>query len=266
MRKKIKKKFYILPIYILFCVIGTTYGQISEGENYYSAPSASSFTNYVNTPVSVSYGIPDISIPFFTLPTHNKDISVNTGISYHPNNTGNFAKATDVGEGWSLSGIHGVVYRSSAYVPNSQAENFYYSFLGRSGKFTLIKDTSGDIKLKRWDNFKLAIDYTINNGFYNFIITDELGNNYYFDILDQSYFKSGNINTEGNYVSAFYLSKVTSVKNVNLLLYEYIEDSYNITGSDLYPKNLKSLKLSKVISPDYGSINLNYTFNAYLRN
>ncbi|WP_294302300.1 hypothetical protein [uncultured Chryseobacterium sp.] len=60
------------------------------------------FSSYVNTPISLSTGIPNISIPLFTLPTGSANVDISTGLSYHPYNAIGNKPGSEVGLGWSL--------------------------------------------------------------------------------------------------------------------------------------------------------------------
>lgn len=232
-------------------------------ENFLSAPSVSSLPSYVKTPVAISSGIPDTNIPFFSLPTHNKSVSINCGMSYHPNNSGRYNKASDVGLGWSTYGLTALIYRNiNPYNGFPEGDTFYYTILGRNGKFSLKKDHSGVNILNKITYDKLAINFTEPNGEYNFTITDEAGNKFFFDKLDISYtYLNGSPKT---FPTCYYLSKIVDVNGLELLKFEYQEDNYTVTpvGMPTLQYPVKSLKTKKVISYNYGEINLNYSFDA----
>ncbi|RKT00942.1 hypothetical protein [Chryseobacterium defluvii] len=234
-------------------------------ENFLSAPSVSSLPSFVKTPVAISSGIPDTSIPFFSLPTHNKSISINCGINYHPNNSGRYNKASDVGLGWSTYGLTALIYQNiNPYNGFPEGDTFYYTILGRTGKFSLSKDASGVSFLSKITYDKLVINFTEPNGEYNFTIIDEAGNKFFFDKLDISY---AYINSfPKNFTACYYLSKIVDVNGLELLSFEYQEDNYTVTPpATSIQKPVKGLKLKKVVSPDYGEINLNYSFDATKR-
>ncbi|UOU98993.1 hypothetical protein MUU74_03335 [Chryseobacterium daecheongense] len=234
-------------------------------ENFLSAPSVSSLPSFVKTPVAISSGIPDTSIPFFSLPTHDKSISINCGMNYHPNNSGRYNKASDVGLGWSTYGLTALIYRNiNPYNGFPEDNTYYYTLLGRTGKFSLSKDTSGVSFLSKITYDKLAINFTEPNGEYNFIITDEMGTQFFFDKLDISYAYANSF--PKTFTACYYLSKIVDVNGLELLSFEYQEDNYTITPpATSIQMPVKGLKLKKVISPDYGEINLNYSFDATKR-
>lgn len=262
--KKIIPLLLIAKLSICF-----TYAQSAgiEGLSSFSAPSAASIPSVVNSPISPSTGIPDVSFPFFSLPTYGKNISVNAGMLYHPGSSGKYSAGTDLGLGWSLYGLSGSIYREVINnYPDPEDTGgddiFYYSFLGRSGKFMFQNTTSGQPVIQKITLDKLDIGYTNTGGILKFKIIDEMGNSYFFDIADKSYLESSN----KEFTNAYYLSKVTTASNLEVLNFEYLEDNYTITTSHYpYSKPIKSLKLKKINSPGYGSIQLTYTHDPVLR-
>lgn len=231
-------------------------------ENFLSAPSAASLPTYVKSPVAISSGIPETNIPFFSLATHSKDIALNCGMNYHPNNSGRYNKASDLGLGWSTYGLTALIYRNINPFNGFPEDTYYYNVLGRSGKFSLSKNSSGVNIFRKLTYDKLNITFTEPNGQYNFIITDEAGTKFYFDKTDISYaYMAGNPQT---FPVGFYLSKIVDVNGVELLKFEYQEDNYTVgTAGILYP--VKSLKTKKITAHDYGEINVNYSFDATKR-
>jgi hypothetical protein len=227
-------------------------------DNFLSAPSAASVPSYVKSPISISSGIPHIEIPFFSLPTHNKNININTGISYHPNNTGRGSKASDVGLGWSLYGTTNVIYQEVNPYTGQVEGDFYYSVMGYSGRFMMDDASPSFINISNKTNNKLNISATKVNGIYNFKIVDPLGTSYFLEVADRlSRVKP----FPATFSTAYYLSRVVDVNNVELLNYEYQEDNYTI--SSIYGTNypIKSLKVKKIVSHDFGEVDFNYNFN-----
>ncbi|WP_175621280.1 hypothetical protein [Chryseobacterium schmidteae] len=250
-----RNKYYLLAI---FCYLLTFSQSPSIQDNFLSAPSAASVPSYVKSPISISSGIPDTQIPFFNLPTHNKNISINTGISYHPNNTGRSSKASDLGLGWSIYGITNLIYQEVNPYNGDAEGDFYYSVMGQNGRFTLY-DRPGNISIYKVTNDQLKITVTKVNGIYNFKIVDPLGTTYFLDVSDR--LSRVNPGPARTFSTAYYLSRVVDVNNVEVLNYQYQEDAYTITS--IYGLNypIKSLKVKKIISLNFGEINLNYAFD-----
>lgn len=252
------RKINCLIIFLLTFYSATLFSQSTDG-NYVSAPSAASVGSFIDAPVALSTGVPDITVPFFSLATRNPDVGLNIGISYHPNNSGKRLRASDVGAGWSLYGSACIIYRDTT--PGGQPTDSYnYNFMGKSGKLLLKTNTSGEKYIVPLTQNKLQITYDQSNN--TFQIVDESANIYFFDIKDKAAYTAGNSSVA--YTSCYYLSKVKDVFQNDLLLFNYREESYVIPGgSNQY---VNSFKLIKVTSPDMGSLDFNYDFNTALFN
>lgn len=251
------KRYTLLLHFVLFFLANVVFAQTSSlGGTAYSSPAAAAIPAAIKSPVSIASGIPDLNFSLFSLPTHSKDISVDTGINYHPNNTFQYSAATDVGLGWNLTGVHGAVYFEMG------TGNYYFTFLGRNGRFKVEKDANNNWIINKISLNKLQISLFTNsaNEVVKYLIVDELGYKYIFDQLDLIRMPGG------PRTGGYYLSSVTDAKDMELLRYEYIVDEYDTAppGSPL-PAMEKKLKLSTIISPDFGSISLNYHLNTALR-
>ncbi|WP_426479366.1 hypothetical protein ACP3T3_07925 [Chryseobacterium sp. CBSDS_008] len=252
-----RKKYKIIVFLLTFCS-GLLFSQGASSENFTSAPSATSIQSFINAPISLSTGIPDINIPFFALATHNPGIGINVGISYHPNNSAKTSRASDVGLGWSLYGTSCIIYRAKSLTAESEpSTTYYYSFMGFNGKFLLKNDPQlGKYTLPVTET---NLDFTYMDDD-TFKVVDPSGNTYFFNNKDQNIFKKSQIYR--SYASTYYLTKIKDVHQVEQLLFEYIEDSY-VPSLETLP--MKSLKVSKVTSPDFGSIQFSYNLDETLR-
>ena len=252
-----RKKHKIIVFLLTFCS-GLLFSQGASGESFTSAPSAASIQSFINAPISLSTGIPNINIPFFALATHNSGIGINVGISYHPNNSAKTSKASDVGLGWSLYGTSCLIYRAkSLTAENEPSTTYYYSFMGFSGKFLLKNDPQLGRYILPITQTNLDFTYVTDD---TFKVVDPSGNTYFFNNRDQNIFKSSR--SYRSYVSTYYLTKIKDVNQNESLSFEYIEDIYN-PNSESIP--MKSLKVSKVTSPDFGSIEFSYNLDETLR-
>ncbi|WP_312287639.1 hypothetical protein [Chryseobacterium gleum] len=253
-----RKKYKLIILLLTFCS-GLLFSQGASSESFTSAPSAASMSSFINAPISISTGVPDINIPFFALTTHNPEIGINVGISYHPGNAGKTSKASDVGLGWSLYGTNCLIYRAVNQYNSIPTDIYYYSFMGFNGKFLLKTNSSGQKEITYITHTKLNIIYNQTED--TFTVIDSSGNTYFFNNKDQNISKTNNNST--SYVSAYYLTKIKDVNQIEPLLFEYLVDSY---VPSLEILTIKSLKVSKVTSPDFGSIEFSYNFNEALRN
>lgn len=66
------------------------------------SPTVAALMKFEEVPVSNYTGIPDISIPLYSVGTRSKDINLNLSLSYHPSSIAANERASDVGLGWSL--------------------------------------------------------------------------------------------------------------------------------------------------------------------
>lgn len=223
-----------------------------------TAPTASGIASKIKSPSALSTGIPEIEIPFFSLATHNKNVSINLGLSYHPNNTFMGSKASDVGLGWNIAGATNLIYREIA-TSGIPEYTYHFNFLGKSGIFQFISQS--DLKKVTENQYQISAT-EIGTNLYNFKIVDENGISYYFETLDISYYTDYNGNK--NYTGCYYLTKIEDVNSNELVSFIYQEDNYNVPSGfgSPYQKPVKSLKVSSIISKDFGSIYFNYTFNS----
>ncbi|WP_025667876.1 RHS repeat domain-containing protein [Aquimarina megaterium] len=203
-------------------VLSSTYAQeftpdyISHHSKYTPVtPNASSFLIYGNTPVNHATGVPQISIPLYTI--EEDGVSIPISLSYHASGVKVDDLASVVGlkwtlnagggifrqvndkideEGWLVPSKRGIVnnewlsqndinhYQTQNNIANSDLhedyhpDDFSFSFIGYSGNF--IFDKNGNVA----DDFK--DDLYINtlplaNNHFSFLSKDSRGNTYYFD-------------------------------------------------------------------------------------
>lgn len=261
----------LLAILFLISVIAS--GQTSVGGSQAPA-SVSSYASYINSPVSIATGIPDISFPLMSLPTHKKDYNVNIGVSYHPSNIKGQEPASDVGSGWSLmyggiisrEVINGVDEREGyldSYInPNNISNDIYnYSLPSASGKFKIEKksDYTFEVINLSPSNVKIELIGTPKKDFYlcdSFKITDEKGYQYIFNdyAISQT---PVHLYQNMKYWSAFYLNKIVSPSNQELVNYQNKEYSTYLGGELQY----RFYKPEIITSKDLGSIAMVYNYD-----
>jgi hypothetical protein len=99
-------KIKFIPFVIIFLLFNQIKAQITGDIDYKmpqiigQTPDVASLLKFSETSVSYSTGIPNISIPIFTLPSG--DLSTSVGISYHAGGIRVSEDASNVGLGWSL--------------------------------------------------------------------------------------------------------------------------------------------------------------------
>jgi hypothetical protein len=77
--------------YIIFSLLFVNLGfgqnpeiKVEEPTVLPPSPSVSALMKFEEVPVSNYTGIPDISIPLYSMPTTSKDIALNLALKYHP--------------------------------------------------------------------------------------------------------------------------------------------------------------------------------------
>lgn len=257
------RKILLLSIlFIILIIKGQAYESTIPGLNI-TAPSAAGIANKIKSPSALSTGIPEIGIPFFSLATHDKNVSFNLGLIYHPNNTFMESKASDVGLGWNLSGAVNLIYREVNPANGTPTDKYHFNFLGKAGSFQFR-----DLMLSKITENQYRISVTeIGTNLYKFKIIDENGVSYYFETLDNSYyFQDGNGGMNNAFTGCYYLTKINDVTGNDLAVFEYQQDNYTVPRYINTPNYMqipvKLLKPSKITSPDFGSIHFDYTFNA----
>lgn len=268
---------------ILLIIIGffplIIFAQINLGDLPKPVPSESSLSTFYNAPISKATGVPDISLPLFNLSSYDEKVSANLLLQYHPNTSATEDElVSEVGLGWSfIKG--GVISReingevdedkdnqaSYQYYKNTFDDIYYYNLpTGISGKFRFIRDKNANtFEVVNMSPNKVKIEYTRSSNtatliVNSFTITDSFGYKYYFNDYSESRAEKYIGNGLGyKYKSAFYITKITTANNVDLLLYEYQKENL--------PMNAVS-KLNKITSPGLGSISIEYDNDSSLRN
>ena len=183
------------------------------------SPEASALAQFTNVPVSHYTGLPNISVPIYTI--QQKGISIPISLSYHARGVMVSETAPRTGMGWSLQyggsisrQVRGKADESShfGYLANRNEfmkyssdiearrtvstresadssydfypDQFSFSAGGVSGKFVLDY-TNGEPVVQSFDDVKVSYTMGSGNGISGiaaFIVTDSKGNHYYFGI------------------------------------------------------------------------------------
>ncbi|SMP33586.1 hypothetical protein [Chryseobacterium profundimaris] len=258
---------YLILLLTILCV------RISAQNNtidvFKPIPTLSYLSTYIDTPVDISTGVPKVEVPGFSLPTQNKHININVDMSYHSKNSVRFQKSSDVGLGWSLMNVNNAISRiiiggTDEYAANHPDMNmeyfhfsdiFYFNAFGMSGKFIFKKMEDNTFTVQNLGTSKEKIEFTNSTEKYfdiiNFKITDEYGNQYFFDRV------SGALNYQNDYRyrEAYYLSKVLDARNEEIVTIEYAE--YNYMDEQM---PYVEYKPKRIISKGYGEVKLEYEY------
>lgn len=235
-------------------------------------PTTASFNNYINAPISPASGVPNINIPFYQLESSHKAFTVGINLSYHVYNVHPDIPEGEVGAGWTLF-KSGIISRGDSgekvdeiedwmQLGEKEADTFYYTFPGHSGKFKIYKNPeSNDLFLNNITAEKLKIEYErdlsspkliINS----FSITDDSGFKYIFTDYNTALAKYKAPIYQINYKSAFVLNKVLAPDGREIVTYQY-EKKTKYTSSSSTLKEYEYNKLN-TISTDKGKIKFEY--------
>jgi|GEM_PF-1005873 len=221
--------------------------QISIPTVFPPAPVAASLAKFVDVPVSLYTGTPQIDIPIYNLQCGN--LSVPISMSYYASGIKVEDASTGYGLGWVLN-AGGMITRAirgniqgdavSPYViplpisssPSSadwnyiytaayvgtgdEADIFYYNFNGHIGSFYF---KSGIPVLKRYDDIKIEYTSSVSWAITGFIITTKDGIRYYFGENSPGLLYATD--------KEWYLKKIESSDNKHSINFEYtVGNSY----------------------------------------
>ncbi len=250
------KRYYIL-LCIFFCLIFGISAQDNFLKDYAPvAPNAASLGKYGDIPVSYHTGLPDISIPIYTMTEGS--VSASISLSYHASGIRVQETASWVGLGWALN-AGGIITRTVQGAPDergtagnggqswgwfadggsgrfvngvcvapgdiasgmvdTEPDLFNFNVGGYAGKFFFDSDTV--IRLVSQEDLKIQyVKGTVNALFAGWIITDPQGMRYHF-----------------------------GATNSSMLMTDFVEQVGSSTDQAAVPKN-SSWYLSKIESAD----------------
>jgi YD repeat-containing protein len=218
----------------------------------FASPEASAINKFIDTPVDFKSGLPQISIPLFTL--ENKDISIPVSLQYHASIKVRDV-ASPVGLGWSLIGS-GVVTRvvngrpgggfstyselnnfetnstqDQIYRTENDPDFFTYSYPGSGGKF--FEDPLGKLRTIPAQNIDITFERVGDENDLRsvYVIRDQEGFVYEFGEVEYQTITSSC--PQGDWWTAFenigmayYLTKITSPSG-RKVEFEYKTYSYS---------------------------------------
>jgi YD repeat-containing protein len=232
------------------------------------SPNAASLGKYGDVPVGRYTGVPDLSIPLYTIALG--DFQMPIGLSYHSQGLKVEEKSGNIGLSWTLN-AGGVITRTvkgladedgrgywshaawtDAYIASSlietesfcsgatdaQPDIFYYNFAGNSGKF-VVDATPGHIAhiIPAQPSLKIKV---LDNALSSIQITDEKGIKYIFDAKETTT-DDNSPPTILHYTSAWYLSKIITPAGTITLTYandqtyfsQYLETDHSNGGPSI---------------------------------
>jgi YD repeat-containing protein len=284
------------------------------------SPTVAALMKFEEIPVSNYTGVPDISIPLYSVQSRSKDITVDLKLSYHPASIAAKEEASYTGLGWNLI-AGGTISRTVRGFPDelleesrigifrnsgaNQSNKYYemlsligtnlsqanveminrflydtyekgkydteedlyqYNFMGQTGRFVLRKDNLGQLKVVKLSNdnaLKIDVYYDSNFAATHFIIYDDKGYKYTFDVKEITTENNTTVTTthhpENNgtfnmtaqyiYTSAFHLSKIEDPHITDVNYQSIVSFIYN------YAPEYKMDHIAKNSMPLNGAIN-----------
>jgi hypothetical protein len=178
------------------------------------SPTAAALGKYGDIPVAQHTGVPNISIPLYTI--QSGELQMPISLSYHSSGVKVEEEASWVGLGWSLN-AGGVITRTMRGLPDEVSQKvlspvppfnlfadpvsdnpnfhysmdicdgfvdtepdiFYFNVNGKSGKFFDLRKSNANLSfaLTEWDNLKIEYANSSTRFLASFILTDSQGIN-----------------------------------------------------------------------------------------
>ncbi|WP_417367171.1 hypothetical protein [Flavobacterium beibuense] len=263
----------LLRLFLLVLLINWQYSYCQTEAP--SSPAVSSITQYENYPVDYFTGMPNISVPIYTLPTRSEAVSIPLGVNYHASNVApSRANSGNCGRGWSIN-PGAVITRKIIGKPDEisfsesgtliRGNDIYeFNLMGLTGKFQTERVGTGFVA-NVLDNKGILLriflisdpnTYVINT----IKIIDERGYIYRFSTTDTYIYVNGFSDRRTTNVS-YHLSTIHDYSDNLLVTYNYgyftKTEGYHQSGERNYTKVLKS-----IFSEGVGSAAFSYSGSA----
>ena len=124
------------------------------------SPTVASLMKFEEVPVNNYTGIPDISLPIYSFPTHSKDLTVNISLNYHPSSIAVDEVASYVGLGWNLM-AGGTISRTVKGLPDDLVDS---AVEGRHGIYDPLNRY-----YESMENITGSMDSLMEKNFSNFL-------------------------------------------------------------------------------------------------
>ncbi|MCA6066186.1 hypothetical protein JI747_003280 [Chryseobacterium sp. RG1] len=166
------------------------------------SPTMASLMKFEEVPVNNYTGVPDITIPLISVPTHSKDINLNFSLKYHSGDVQADNVAGETGLGWSLisggnisrtvRGLPDEAYVVGTTIPKTQIGIYQ-------------NNTAGYLNNHYYDIFPDYVNYTQNN--------PEIANKFYYEASEFGTFDTEHDLWQFNFMGQtgrFYIKKNAS--------------------------------------------------------
>lgn len=242
-------------------LISFSFGKLANGQTVLPkvvppSPEATSLGKFVDMPVGLYTGIPQISIPIYNITINNRSVPIS--INYHAGGVKVAEIPSSVGSGWALN-AGGVISRTvrgkvdekvggyivSPSIPSgsnaltgyaaqdylretcdlnhfdTEPDMFYFNFNGVTGKFVIDKNR----KIHQIPYSNLRIE-PINTSLTGWKITTEDGVEYDFYTTELN---SETLSSTGSYYSSWYLSEIKYPDTDQSITFDYATERVDYT-------------------------------------
>ncbi|MGH1516139.1 hypothetical protein [Chryseobacterium sp. JK1] len=226
----------------------------------------------INGETNMFQGIPNISLPVFSLNSPTANITINLSLNYTTEGASAFNLISDVGKGWSLSSMGSIVraktrheddfFISDGNVYEAKSDVYYYTYPGGNGKFYIGMDKTtheliGVNISPSNDKIFITKDNTKPNKVKTFSIVDTKGNKYVFDKININIFErlKNDIEFKTLINSGFFLSKIYNIKNEEVVNLEYETAIQETSIGTLQQQKIKKITVQGIGSIEYQYVN-----------
>jgi hypothetical protein len=144
----------LLSITVFSISLSIASGQVEIKNIVPLSPNASAITTYGEYPVSLYTGVPDISIPIYTV--KSRKINLPLSIAYHAGGNKVESIASWIGLGWSLQTIPSIS-RSVKGIPDEAAGGFLGLYEGKTVKQLYEERFNSSQQQQRWFSFTTQV-------------------------------------------------------------------------------------------------------------
>ncbi len=223
------------------------------------SPNAASLGKFGDVPVGYFTGVPQINVPIYSYKNADNSLSMSISLDYHAGGIKVDELASNTGIGWALN-AGGVItrtrrgiadedmnggFRNTPVLPNeyegnryavskymeinagvwdSQSDIFNFNVGGKSGKFMFGKNN--DFLMLTPNKIRVIPEIQPDGAWTHikkFTLIDETGTQYVFDAIERT--SVGNAYFD-NYVSSWYLTKITAPFSPDNISFEYEDEMY----------------------------------------
>jgi hypothetical protein len=257
------------------------------------SPTAGALGKYGSVPVSLSTGIPNISVPLYSYTQSGQgNLKLDISLNYHAGGIKVDEVSSNVGIGWSLS-AGGVITRTMKSIPDEtpswgflntpalptnnydgntgdvqfrkfnniyggvldgEMDVFNFNFNGRSGKFVFGKNN--DFLMLTQQKLKVEKETGSVLGqtmITKFTVTDELGYKYVFNDYETTLSAGIAFGAAKRFTSSWYLTEIVAPSGLEKITFQYEATSYNYSVANSLSIGIATVGSNIPAAPGRGS-------------